>query len=65
MIKEIDIWRVATLMIKRYGSEAKANSSWRAENLVATGDHAGAAIWRRVTNAIEQLINTTPPGPLH
>jgi len=27
------------------------------------GDHAGAAIWRRITVAIEQLTDTT--GPLN
>jgi hypothetical protein len=33
----------------------------RAEELAAEGDHAGAAIWRRVTAAIEQLTDTTGP----
>jgi len=65
MIPEIDIWRVANLMIKRYGDKAKANSDWRAEELAATGDHAGVAVWRRITHAVEQLTNTTPPGLLH
>jgi hypothetical protein len=27
--------------------------------LTAVGDHAGAAIWRRITGAIEQLTDTT------
>jgi hypothetical protein len=29
--------------------------------LAAEGDHAGAAIWRRITVAIEQLTGTTGP----
>jgi len=37
------------------------NSFMRAEELTADGDHAGAAIWRRVTVAIEQLTDTTGP----
>ena len=59
MIPEIEIWRVAVLMVSRYADEAEANSFVRAEELAAEGDHAGAAIWRRVTVAIEQLTDTT------
>ena len=61
VIQEIEIWRVAVLMIKRHSDEAEANSFVRAEELAAEGDHAGAAIWRRVTVAIEQLTDTTQP----
>jgi hypothetical protein len=53
VIPEIDIWRVAYLMLKRYGDEAEA------------GDWAGEAVWRRIIAAIGQLENTTPIGPLH
>jgi hypothetical protein len=63
VIREIDIWRVAVLMVNRYADEAKANSDRRAEELATEGDHVGAAIWRRVTVAIEQLTDTT--GPPH
>jgi hypothetical protein len=49
VIREIEIWRVAVLMINRYADEAEANSFRRAGKRAAEGDHAGAAIWRRVT----------------
>ena len=65
MIPEIDIWRAAVLMLKRYGEKAPAECATRADELVAGGDHAGADTWRRITVAVEQLANTTPPGPLH
>ena len=65
MIPEIDIWRVANLMLKRYGDEADIESAIRAEELAEEGDHNGAAVWRRVTSAIEQLANRTPPGLVH
>jgi hypothetical protein len=55
------MWRVAVLMVSCYADEAEANSFVRAEELAAEGDHAGAAIWRRVTVAIEQLTDTTGP----
>ena len=65
MIPEIDIWRVPNLMLRRYGDEADIESAIRAEELFEEGDHNGAAVWRRVIGAIAQLLNTTPPGPVH
>ena len=72
MIREIEIWGVAVLMINRYAGDAEANSFHRAvelrpkgesrrsaPKLAAEGDRAGAAIWRRITVAIEQLTDTT------
>ena len=65
MIPEIDIWRVSNLMLKRYGDEADTESALRAEELAEQGDHNGAAVWRRVTNAVGQLANTVPRGLVH
>ena len=65
MISEIDIWRVANLMLKRYGDEADIKSAIRGEELADAGDWAGEAVRRRIIDAIGQLKNTTPPGPLH
>jgi hypothetical protein len=65
MIPEIDIWRVACPMLNRYGDEADIESAIRAEELAEAGDWAGEAVWHRIIDAIGQLENTTPPGPLH
>ena len=64
MIPEIDIWRVAYLMLKRYGDEADIESATRADELAEAGDTAGEAVWRRIIDAIGQLDNTTHPGPV-
>ena len=63
MIPEIDIWRGANLMLERY--EAEAESAIRMQELTLNGDSAGAAVWRRITEAIGQLVNVTPRGPVH
>jgi hypothetical protein len=55
VIPELDIWRIANLMNKRYADKAKANSDRRAEELAGIGDHAGVAVWHRIADAIEQL----------
>ena len=59
MIREIEIWRVAVFMVHRLGGEATTDSERRAEELAAEGNHEGAALWRRITIAIEQLTDTT------
>ena len=44
-------------VINRYADEAKLNSLRRAAELTVDGDHVGAAIWRRITTAIERLTD--------
>jgi hypothetical protein len=61
MIPDIDIWRVAFLMIRRYGESAQIESAERADEFAEVGDEGGAAIWRRVP----ELANTTPTGTVH
>jgi hypothetical protein len=65
VIPEIDIWRAAQLMLKRYGDKALEETAARADELAAAGDDNGAATWRRITNAVVQLANQTPPSPVH
>jgi hypothetical protein len=65
MIPEIDIWRAAQPMLKRYGDKAAEESAARADELAAAGDEDGAVTWRRITNAVGKLGNNTPSGPIH
>ena len=44
MIPEIDIWRVANLMLKRYGGEADIESAIRAEEFAEAEDWAGGGL---------------------
>jgi hypothetical protein len=65
LIPEIDIWRAAQLMIKRYGDNALEESATRANEVALAGDEDGAATWRRIMTAVTQLANQTPPGRVH
>jgi len=65
VIQEIEIWRVADLMLARYGDEALAEGTKRTEELADDGDLAGVAVWLRVIDAIRQLAITTALGPVH
>ena len=65
MIPEIDIWRAAQLMLKRYGDQALEESAVRADELALAGDDDGATTWRRIMAVVTQLDNKTPPGRVH
>jgi len=64
VIPEIDIWRAANLMLKRYGQMAPRKTLRAAMNLrrKVIDDLNGAAVRRRITDAEGQLANETPPG---
>jgi hypothetical protein len=65
VIPEIAIWRAANLMLKRYGGRALEESAARADELAADGNHDGAATWCRIADAVVQLANNIPQGPVH
>jgi hypothetical protein len=65
VIPEIDTRRAANLMLERYGEKAEAECATRTDELAAVGDQDGVAVWRRITDAVAQLANTTPPRPVH
>ena len=54
VIPEIDIWRAATLMLKRYGEKALEESASRVEQLASAGDDDGGhlAPEARITHPI-------------
>lgn len=60
MIADIDIWRTAWLMVRRHGEDATIEAAMRSDELLDQGDMDGAATWRRIITAIEQLQSTDP-----
>jgi hypothetical protein len=65
VIPDIDIWRAAQLMLKRFGDKAVEESAAHADELAANNDFHGQATWRRITEAVSQLANMMPSSPLH
>jgi hypothetical protein len=59
VISDPDIWRAA-LMIKRHGEDAPIEAAQRADELFDQGDLDGAAVWRRILHAVEELQRTKP-----
>ena len=59
---ELDIWRSANILLKRYKDEAVFIASKRADALLDQGDVHGCAEWIRIAKAITELERKTPSG---
>jgi len=44
MIPDIDIWRCANMMMKRYGRDAALEAAQRADALIEKGDMGGRSL---------------------
>lgn len=55
MRDQSEIWRTARELMDQYGVAASHHASLRASESLACGDLAGADVWRRVIDAIEDL----------
>ena len=51
----IDIYRAAKLVIDRHGEEASLYAAARTAVLAGEGDEEGAAVWRQIATAVEEL----------
>lgn len=60
MTSDLDLYRAANLLIKRHGGEAPIHAAMRADELLDAGDLDGAAVWRRIIRAIEELQRKEP-----
>ena len=59
-VAEIDIWRSAKLLVDQHGDEAPIHAAMRTDELLDAGDLDGAAAWRQIIRAIEELQRKEP-----
>ena len=63
MPSEIDIYRSAAVLVREHGEDAAQEAAQRADAMLERGDMEGAAVWRRVLRAVEELQRAqVPPG---
>ncbi|MBT4701412.1 MAG: hypothetical protein HOB79_10085 [Rhodospirillaceae bacterium] len=60
-----DVWLSAKVLVDQHGDEATIHAAMRSDELLDAGDVDGAATWRRVIQAINELENTEPDGSVH
>jgi len=67
MIPDVDIWRTALLLLKRYGDDAMLEASTRADHLPEDGDWQGSLTWHCIIDALERLMARGPAEgePMH
>ena len=51
MILDIDIFRVAHLLVKRHGEDAPIEAAMRADAMLEAGDLDGCAVWKQIMRA--------------
>ena len=59
---ELDIWRSANILLKRYKGEAVFIAAKRADALLDQGDVPGRAEWIRIAKAIIDLERKAARG---
>ena len=63
MIRDVDVWCCALVMIKRYGEAAGIEAAKRAEEFEAMGERDGQRVWQRIASAIDELSTVKPGEP--
>lgn len=61
MATETEIYRAADLLIREYGEMAAIGAMAKADHLSSQGDEAGEAVWRRIVDAIEDILAEDRP----
>ena len=62
MTSALDIYRSAQLLVDQHGDEAPIFAAMEADAMLDKGDLDGAAVWRRIVRAVEEL-QREEPGP--
>ncbi len=60
MLADVDIWRVAALMLDQHGDAAARTAAEWADAQLEKGDLRGNAIWLRVLRAIREIQRAAP-----
>ena len=67
MITDLDVYRSANILVRDHGDEAPIHAAMRADELLDAGDLDGAAVWRRIIKAVENLLaeRSSPEATIH
>ncbi len=60
MITDLEIYRGANQLVKRYGADAELEAASRVDAMIGAGDPDGAAVWKRIRCAVEDLQRAKP-----
>ena len=55
MTSDLDIYRTASVLIREHGKGTALEAAQRADAMLERGDKEGAAVWRRVLKAVDEM----------
>ncbi len=58
MTSDLDIYRTASVLIRELGEDATLEVAQRADAMLEKGHIKGAAVWKRVLKAVEEMQRT-------
>jgi hypothetical protein len=59
-VGEIDIWRAANQLIRRYPDDPILEAALRADLALGRGDMFNSHLWQRIAKAVAELQRGTP-----
>ncbi len=66
MTSYLDIYRIASVLIREHGEDAAVEAAERADAMLKNDDPDAAAVWKWVTLAVEDIQRTElGPGEAH
>jgi hypothetical protein len=64
MVSDRDIWTAANEIITTH-DDPLLHAAMRYDALLDQGDTEGCQVWRRISQVIEELLETKPTGAVH
>ena len=55
MIRDLDIYRSANVLIREHGEDAALEAAKLADAMLAKGDLEGQAVWKRILKVVEEI----------
>ena len=67
MIRDLDIYRSAQVLIREHGEDAALDATTRAIAMLDKGDLDRYAVWKRILRAVDEIqrIERNSKEPLH
>jgi len=62
MTSDLDIYRSAAVLIRRFGSGAPGEAAARAQAMAEKGDLEGQLVWQRIERAVQELQRMERPS---
>ncbi len=62
MTSDLDIYRSANVLVKRYGQDAPIHAAMRADAMLEAGGLDGYAVWKRIVKAVGELLSKERPA---